>query len=97
MLAMKSRNQIKNRFRCPSVQVPRRLIGQQELRPGDERAGQRHPLLLSARKFAGAVMRPLLQSDLPQPVQASGSLLPRLPAHQQRHGNIFRAVNSGSR
>ena len=86
----KSRNQIKNRFRCLAVEVPRRLIGQQQLRPSDERPGQSHPLLLSAGKFAGTMMRPLLQSDLTQPAQSFWlDLLPGLPSHQQRHGNIF--------
>ena len=52
VLAVQARNQFKNRFRRMSVEVSRGLIGQQQLRTGDERAGQSHPLLLSARKLA---------------------------------------------
>ena len=43
---------VENRFGRLSVKIARRLIGQQELGTGDERAGQSHPLLLSARKLA---------------------------------------------
>ncbi len=52
VLAMQSRNQFENRFRCVSVKVSRRLIRQQQLGTGDERAGQSYALLLSARKLA---------------------------------------------
>jgi hypothetical protein len=64
---MQSRNQFENRFRRLSVEIPGRLIGQQQLRTGNERSGQSHPLLLAARKLSRAVMRALLQPDLTQP------------------------------
>ena len=67
VLAVQPRNQIENRFRCLAVEISRGLIRQQQLGAGDERAGQSHPLLLSARKLPGAMMRALLQSDLTQP------------------------------
>jgi len=48
MLAMEPRDQSENRFRRLSVQVPRGLVGQQQLRTGDEGAGKCDSLLLTA-------------------------------------------------
>lgn len=67
MLAVQPRNQAENSFRRLSVQVTRWFIGQQQLGPGDERTGQRNPLLLAARELSRAMMRALLQSNLTQP------------------------------
>ncbi len=39
------------------VEVGQGLVEQQRFRLDDQRAGQRHPLLLSARQFAGIALR----------------------------------------
>src|SRR5581483_7846920 len=83
MLAMKPRNDSGNRFRRLTVQVPRRLISEQQLGPGDECPGQRHELLSTAGKFTGTMVRPLLQPHLTQPAHRLGfDLLPRSPSHE---------------
>ena len=38
------------------VEVAGRLVGEQERRPGDERAGDGHPLLLARRQLVGLVV-----------------------------------------
>ncbi len=63
MIAMQAGNQLEHRIRSTAVQVPGRFIGQQKLRLSDERARQRRPLLLSARKLSCPVMRPLGQPN----------------------------------
>ena len=45
------------------VEVAGRLVGQDEARPVDQRAGDRHPLLLAARELAGVVVEPLAEAD----------------------------------
>jgi hypothetical protein len=96
VLAMEPSDQIENRFRRVPVQITGWLIGQQQLGAGDERAGQRNSLLLSARKLSGAVMSALFQSNLAQPaMRLRLGLLPGLPSQKQRHGNIFRSRKLG--
>ena len=96
VLPVQSRDQFKNHFPGPSIKVAGRLICQQHLGLGDERAGQGQPLLLAAGEFAGAMVRTLLQSDLTQP---PGSFGPgggeRLAAGQQWHGDIFEGGEFG--
>ncbi len=41
--------QAENHFARPEIEISRRLVGQQNGWPADQRAGQNHPLLLSAR------------------------------------------------
>ena len=52
MLAMQSRDQIKNQFGGTAIEIAGGLIGQQNLGPGDERPGQRKALLFASREFA---------------------------------------------
>ncbi len=52
MLAMQTRNQLKNHFARASVKIAGRLIGQQNLRLRDQRSRQCQPLLFAARKFS---------------------------------------------
>ena len=72
------------------VQVARWLVGQQQPGIVDQRAGQRHALLLAA-----ATVRPADgRRDPPgPPPSASSPPLPALPlshaASQQRHGHVF--------
>jgi hypothetical protein len=74
------------------VQISGRFICQQHARPGDERPGNRYALLFPSGEFPCAVIGPLFQANLRQP-------LPRHPqrgskifaAQQQRHGYVFRS------
>ena len=75
MLAVELRNERKNRFRRLTVQIPSRLIGEQQPGPGDECTSERDSLLFTTRKLARAVMRPLLESNGAQP--ARGAAGPR--------------------
>src|SRR5205085_11076874 len=45
------------------VEVARRLVGEDEARARDERARERHALLLAARKLSGEVSRARGESD----------------------------------
>ena len=96
VLAMQPGDQFKYRLSGPAVEVAGRLIRQQELRPGDERAGQSHALLLSAGKFSGPVMRHVLQV---RPHATSASLRPaplsKSAREQQRHGHVFQRREFG--
>jgi len=64
VLPVQPRDQFKNQFAGAPVEIAGRLIGQQELRLGDERPCQRQPLLLAAGKLARTMMPALLQSHL---------------------------------
>src|SRR4029077_12212653 len=44
------------------IQIARRLVGQNELRVGDERARNRNPLLLATRKLFRIRVHPVLQA-----------------------------------
>ncbi len=60
------------------------------LRSGDQRTGQRYPLLLSSRQFAGPMTGSVRQPHLLQPVQ--GLLLRFLwgdASHQQGHRHVL--------
>ena len=46
------------------VEVAGRLVGEEHRRPGDERAADRHALLLPARELGRAVVSPVAQPDL---------------------------------
>ncbi len=87
---MQSCDQFKHHLASASVKIAGRLIGQQDLRLGDERPCQRQALLLASGKLARTMMPALFQPDLAQPPR---SLLfcgrQRLPARQQRHSNIL--------
>src|SRR5216684_916696 len=74
------------------VQISGRFICQQHARPSDERPGDRNALLFPSGEFTCAVIGPVFQANLREP-------LPRHPqrgskifaAHQQRHGYVFRS------
>ena len=44
------------------VEGPGRLVGQDEVRVADQGPGNGHPLLLSARQFAGPVLHPVSEA-----------------------------------
>ena len=62
VVAVQSCDQFKNQFAGAPVEIARRLIGQQQLRLGNERPCQRQPLLLAAGKLARTMMPARFQS-----------------------------------
>lgn len=49
-----------------AIEAPRRLIGEQNGRSGDERARQGHALLLAPRELTGVVVHALREADAPE-------------------------------
>ena len=47
----------------PRVEVAGRLVGEDDLRPGDERARDRDALLLSARQLRRTMVEPVFEPD----------------------------------
>ena len=74
------------------VQIPGRFICQQHRRPSDERPGNRDALLFPPGEFPCAVIDPVFQANLREPLprrfQCSREIV---AAHQQRHGYVFRS------
>ncbi len=52
------------------VEVPRRLVGEKNLRPVDESTGERDPLLFAAGKLRRIMIDPLRESDALEQIQA---------------------------
>ena len=72
------------------VEVPGRLVGQQEPGPKQQGARQRHPLLLAARKLARPVREPVGQADARQHRRRPlGAEPPRLPQDEPRHHGVL--------
>ena len=96
MLAVQAGDQLKDRFSSAAVEIAGRLIGQQDLRLGDERPGQGQPLLLASGKLARTMMPARFQSYFAQP---AGRFLfrsgERLPARQQGHGYVLQRSELG--
>jgi hypothetical protein len=68
------------------VQGAGRLVGEQHGRPGDQRPGDRHPLLLPAGQLAGPVPGPVTQPDLGEHRgHRTGRRLAAGQAQRQRH------------
>ena len=79
-----------------AVQCPRRLIGQDDLRLGDEGAGDGHTLLLSAGHLIGHVVRPVLQSQSVEVLH--GEQVTFLAADalvEERKGDVLHGVLEG--
>ena len=62
-------------YRRATVEISRRLVGEQKARLGDECARDRHPLLLSTRQLARLVVQPIREADA---LQCSLRELPRV-------------------
>ena len=72
------------------IQVAGRLIGQHQLRPGDERPRDRCTLALAAGQFPGLVCQPLSKADTRQQfARLLESRLLLLPPDQQWHGDVL--------
>ena len=74
------------------VEVTRRLVGQQQLWPGDEGAGDRHALLLAAGQLPGIMSQALVEADCRGPVDrnleriaAAGELERKSDVFERRH------------
>ena len=67
VLSVQASDQFKNQFTGAPVEIAGRLIGQQDLRLGDERPCQRQPLLLASGKFALTMVPAGFQSHFTQP------------------------------
>ncbi len=90
MLAVHLLQQFVQRLGGVLVQIARRLVGQQERRPHDERAGNGDALLLAARQHPGPVLQPLGQPDTLE--EAAGSLATlggALPRDSERHLGVL--------
>ncbi len=70
VLAVQSRDQLKNQFSGAAIEVAGRLVSQQYLRLRNERPCQRQPLLLATGKFARTMMPALLESHFAQPARS---------------------------
>ena len=90
MLPMKLLDQPEHHLRRLSVQIARRLVRQQQLRPRHQRPSQAHPLLLAPAQLARPMPRSRRKSHFIQPdarmLQRPGS---RHPTRQQRHRHIL--------
>src|SRR5713101_3923965 len=71
-------------YRRAAVEVPGRLIRQQDRRPVHQRPGDGHPLLLPAGELAGVVLRPVGQTHSFE--RLLGALLPLLGRYPRIHG-----------
>ncbi len=65
----------------PRVEVARGLVGEDELRLADQRAGDGHPLLLPAREAVRGVVQPVAE---PHPLERLGRPAPPLCACRRR-------------
>ena len=71
---------------CLRIEISRRLVGKQNLRPIDEGAGERDPLLFAAGELGGIMLGPIAQADTPQkiePMNAGAAITPQF--HRDGH------------
>ncbi len=92
VLAVQSRHQLKNHLPGAAIEIAGRLVRQQNLRLRDQCPSQRQPLLFAAGKLSRTMLPALGQTHLAEPPRSF--LLggrERLPARQQRHGDILKS------
>ncbi|GES16003.1 hypothetical protein Amac_096010 [Acrocarpospora macrocephala] len=70
------------------VEVAGRFVGQQQRRLGDERASDRHPLLLAARELAGQGLLPAGEPDGRDEVTGPGLAVEAHPVRQHRREHV---------
>jgi len=72
------------------VQRPGRLVGEQDLGPGDQAAGQRDPLGLAAGQLPGPALLQPVQAQPSEPRPGIGQRrCPARAVQQQRQGDIL--------
>src|ERR1019366_1104813 len=72
------------------VEVPRGLVGKEEARLEEERAGEGYALLLASRELARPVLDALLEPDLlEESVGARLELALRFALHEPRHEHVL--------
>ena len=90
MLAMQPLHQLKNGHCVSLVQVSGGFIGQQKGRLLNERAGDRHALLLPPGQLPRTLFNSRSQADFPEPAFGGFErLIVPCAAHQQRHRHVF--------
>ena len=71
-----------------AVEASRRLVGEQQHRPGDEGAGDRHPLLLPARKLRRVMVEAMAETNRVEPLGRHGESI-ATPAELERQRHVF--------
>ena len=79
------------------VQRAGRLVGEHDLRLGDERARDRDALLLAARQLRGPVARPVAEADAARARRATAGAARRRPASRDGSATFCSAVSAPSR
>ena len=83
--------QIHDLDRQHGIQVPGRLVGEQDERIMDQGAGDHRPLLFAPRQLRRQRRRPMLQADLREhPPDAPIALVPFDSDHLKRERDVFR-------
>ncbi len=89
-LAVQLLEQIEDLLAGVGVQRAGRLVGQDDIRPVDQGAGDGDALLLAAGEFVGAVVGAVAQADaLQRRAGAAQALLAGQPGVHQRQGDLF--------
>src|SRR5258708_33462525 len=70
------------------VEVSGWLVGEQQLRPGDESAGDRHPLLLASRELPGIMGQTMAEADRGEASGGSGKRVAPT-VELQRYRDVF--------
>jgi hypothetical protein len=71
------------------VEVAGRLVGEDDRRPGDHRASDRHALALPARELLGAVVQSMAEADtLQRHLRGGAALVGRRAAVEQAMGDV---------
>ncbi len=88
-LLLETQQQVDDLAGGPRVDVPGRLVGEDDIRLADERPRDPHPLLLAARQFAGKVAQPGAEPEvIEQPFRALEDLRTGR-VREERHGDVL--------
>jgi len=69
MLAVQASDELEDDIGSSSIEIAGGLVRQKDLGPSDQSPSQGKPLLLTAGKFAGAMVSARLQPDFTQPLR----------------------------
>ncbi len=82
-------NQLPHLLAEAGVEGAQGLVQEQQARLGDERARQRHPLLLAAGELAGTAVSEALHPHPPERrIDAAGDLIPRNTSHPEPEADV---------